>query len=204
MTNVLDRTKAKLQEFKEEEFQNLLIVECRNKVSAFGEEVLLKMEEANIEEEDVSQLMSVFVYITRKYLEALPEINSDMEENYEPCNTDEIKEMINEQKATASYACEYIRLNMMHMELAWLILSFDFEKERPSLMERLKELQKIAEDEPEKQLKNIAKEREEDPDPYVCEIGTHVSKIRLFEKMMGKQPELEAVWKKIEEAAVNG
>lgn len=192
MNDILERIRAKLQKFKEEEFKNPLIIECRNKIADFGEKLLFKMESEEIVEDDVNQLMGVFRYITDKYLEELPEIDDAAEEIDETADEDLVKKIMSERLGELSYSCEQSKLMIC---LTKLVNILDLEKIKEQSKQVTEKLEKLSEEELESRFKNLEKEWAKDP--FVFEIGASVSRISLFEKLMGKQPELEEFWKEL-------
>ena len=194
MNDILERIRAKLQEFKEEEFRNPLIIECRNKIADFGEKLLFKMESEKIAEDDVNQLMGVFRYITDKYLEELPEIDDAAEEIDETADEDLVKKIMSERLGELSYSCEQSKLMIC---LTKLVNILDLEKIKEQSKQVTEKLEKLSEEELESRFKNLEKEWAKDP--FVFEIGASVSRISLFEKLMGKQPELEEFWKELDQ-----
>ena len=194
MNDILERIRAKLQEFKEEEFRNPLIIECRNKIADFGEKLLFKMESEEIAEDDVNQLMGVFRYITDKYLEKLPEIDDAAEKIDVTADEDLVKKIMSERLGELSYSCEQSKLMIC---LTKLVNILDLDKIKEQSKQVTEKLEKLSEEELESRFKNLEKEWAKDP--FVFEIGASVSRISLFEKLMGKQPELEEFWKELEQ-----
>lgn len=188
MNKLIEKVKQNIEEFKSEEYTIPAVIESWQCIADKGEQFLGKLIEEDIDEDEIPQLMGVFQFVMRKYIDVLQESEDikDFDKFDESMTKDEIMEEYRESMENLKAVLESTRLSGSLFRLA---VVYDFEKMKNRAHRVDEKLQKLSDEKQEDMIENLEKELDENP--FIFEIGATLSSVRLFVKLMGEQPELE-------------